>query len=41
MSNGRDQDQVVLLEGPRRRLHHVSFDVRPGDLAAAAIPQSY
>jgi catechol 2,3-dioxygenase-like lactoylglutathione lyase family enzyme len=22
---GRDQDQVVLVEGPRRKLHHVSF----------------
>lgn len=30
----RDQDQVVLLEGPGRRLHHVSFGIQQGDLAA-------
>jgi catechol 2,3-dioxygenase-like lactoylglutathione lyase family enzyme len=34
--NGRDQDQVVLLEGPQRRLHHLSFGIAPEDLAAIA-----
>ena len=23
--HGRDQDQVVLVEGPRKRLHHIAF----------------
>src|SRR5258708_13743004 len=27
---GRDQEQVRLLEGPAKRLHHVSFTVLPG-----------
>jgi catechol 2,3-dioxygenase-like lactoylglutathione lyase family enzyme len=27
---GRDQEQVRLLEAPAKRLHHVSFTVRPG-----------
>jgi catechol-2,3-dioxygenase len=31
---GRDQDQVVLTEGPRKRLHHVVFAVDPGSLVA-------
>jgi catechol 2,3-dioxygenase-like lactoylglutathione lyase family enzyme len=31
--DGRDQDQVVLLEGPQRRLHHLSFGIAPADLA--------
>jgi catechol-2,3-dioxygenase len=29
---GRDQEQVRLLEAPVKRLHHVSFTVRPGTL---------
>lgn len=29
---GRDQDQAVLTEGPRKRLHHVAFGVEPGSL---------
>ena len=29
---GRDQDQVVLIEGKRKRLHHVSFGARAGDM---------
>ena len=31
---GRDQDQVVFVEGPRRRLHHVSFGTTEDGLAA-------
>jgi catechol 2,3-dioxygenase-like lactoylglutathione lyase family enzyme len=31
---GRDQDQIVLTEGPRKRLHHVAFAVDPGSLPA-------
>jgi catechol 2,3-dioxygenase-like lactoylglutathione lyase family enzyme len=27
---GRDQEQVRLVEAPAKRLHHVSFTVRPG-----------
>ena len=34
--HGRDQDQVVLLEGPRRRLHHLSFGIAADDVAAIA-----
>lgn len=30
--DGRDQDQVVLTEGPRKRLSHVVFAVDPGTL---------
>ncbi len=26
---GRDQDQVILLEGPRRTMHHIAFGTRP------------
>jgi catechol-2,3-dioxygenase len=29
---GRDQDQVILTEGPRKRLDHVAFAVEPGSL---------
>lgn len=29
---GRDQDQVVLSEGPAKRLHHVAFAVAPRSL---------
>ena len=29
---GRDQEQVRLLEAPAKRLHHVSFTVRPATL---------
>ena len=32
---GRDQDQVVLVEGPKKRLHHVCFGATPAGLAAA------
>jgi len=31
---GRDQDQVLLSEGARRRLHHLSFGTNGSDLAA-------
>jgi catechol 2,3-dioxygenase-like lactoylglutathione lyase family enzyme len=31
---GRDQDQVRLLEGARKRLHHIAFGARAEDLAA-------
>ena len=31
---GRDQDQVVFVEGPRRRLHHVSFGTTEAGSAA-------
>ncbi len=34
---GRDQEQVRLLEGPAKRLHHVSFTLRPGT-ASASVP---
>ena len=30
---GRDQDQVVLFEGPRREVHHRTYGVLPGTLA--------
>ena len=33
--HGRDQDQVVLVEGPRKRLHHLCFGASPAGLAAA------
>lgn len=29
---GRDQDQTVLMEGPRKRLHHVAFAVEEDSL---------
>ena len=29
---GRDQEQVRLVEAPAKRLHHVSFTLRPGTL---------
>ena len=32
-SQGRDQDEVVISAGPRKRLHHVAFTVNPGDMA--------
>jgi catechol 2,3-dioxygenase-like lactoylglutathione lyase family enzyme len=32
--HGRDQDQVVLLEGAKRRTHHLSFGVAAADLPA-------
>jgi catechol 2,3-dioxygenase-like lactoylglutathione lyase family enzyme len=31
---GRDQDQVVLVEGPERRLHHISYGSTEEGLAA-------
>jgi len=31
---GRDQEQVRLVEAPAKRLHHVSFTLRPGTLDA-------
>ena len=31
---GREQEQVRMLEGRAKRLHHVSFTVRPGSLDA-------
>jgi len=33
---GRDQDQILLVEGPRRRLHHISFGATEAGLAAVA-----
>jgi catechol-2,3-dioxygenase len=30
--DGRDQDQTVLVEGPRKRLHHVAFAAEEGSL---------
>jgi catechol-2,3-dioxygenase len=32
--NGRSQEQVRMLEGDVKRLHHVTFTVRPGSLDA-------
>ena len=29
---GRDQDQVLLVEGPRRKLHHICFAAPEGEL---------
>jgi hypothetical protein len=31
---GRDQDQIVLVEGPERRLHHISYGATEEGLAA-------
>jgi catechol 2,3-dioxygenase-like lactoylglutathione lyase family enzyme len=31
---GRDQDQILLVEGPRRRLHHISFGTTAAGLDA-------
>jgi len=31
--HGRDQDQVVLLEGPKRKMHHICFGARPEAIA--------
>ncbi len=31
---GRDQDQIILLEGPRKQLHHIAMGTRSDDLAA-------
>ncbi|MCW5774350.1 MAG: VOC family protein, partial [Rhodospirillaceae bacterium] len=31
---GRDQDQIVLVEGPKKTMHHICFSTRPDDLAA-------
>ena len=31
---GRDQDQVVLVEGKKKSMHHVCFATRAGELAA-------
>jgi catechol 2,3-dioxygenase-like lactoylglutathione lyase family enzyme len=33
---GRDQEQVRLVEAPAKRLHHVSFTLRPGTLDSVA-----
>jgi catechol 2,3-dioxygenase-like lactoylglutathione lyase family enzyme len=33
---GRDQEQVRLVEAPAKRLHHVSFTLRPGTLDSIA-----
>jgi catechol 2,3-dioxygenase-like lactoylglutathione lyase family enzyme len=32
---GRDQDQILLTEGPKRRIHHLSFGTTAPGLAAA------
>jgi catechol 2,3-dioxygenase-like lactoylglutathione lyase family enzyme len=34
--SGRDQDQILLREDARRRIHHISFGIRAGDLAPMA-----
>src|ERR1700732_751597 len=31
---GRDQDQVRLVQAPAKRLHHVTFTLRPGTMDA-------
>jgi catechol 2,3-dioxygenase-like lactoylglutathione lyase family enzyme len=31
---GRDQDQVRLVQAPAKRLHHVTFTLRPGSMDA-------
>ena len=31
--HGRDQDQVILLEGPKRKMHHICFGARPEAIA--------
>ena len=33
---GRDQDQILLVEGPRRRLHHISFGTTEEGITAVA-----
>lgn len=33
-SPGRPQDEVVLVKGAQKRMHHVSFLIKPKDLAA-------
>ena len=33
-SKGRDQDEVVLSKGPKKRLHHVSFNIYPEEIDA-------
>jgi len=33
--DGRSQDQVMLVEGPKRRLHHISFGIAADDVVAA------
>lgn len=30
-SPGRDHEELVLTKGPRKKLHHVSFFIRPGE----------
>jgi len=32
--HGRDQDQVVLVEGKKKHMHHVGFGTKPEDLAS-------
>lgn len=34
--DGRDQDQVILVEGAKRRTHHLSFGIAAADLPAMA-----
>ncbi|MGH8637159.1 MAG: VOC family protein, partial [Burkholderiales bacterium] len=31
--DGRDQDQVILIEGQKKRMHHVAFGTQADDLA--------
>ncbi|HXJ16515.1 MAG TPA: VOC family protein, partial [Candidatus Polarisedimenticolia bacterium] len=31
--HGRDQDQVVLVEGKKKQMHHVAFGSRAADVA--------
>lgn len=35
-SPGRSRDEAVILRGPVKRMHHLSFVIRPGDEAAFA-----
>jgi catechol 2,3-dioxygenase-like lactoylglutathione lyase family enzyme len=42
---GRDQEQVRMLQAPAKRLHHVSFTLRPGTVDShvqvpSAVPYS-
>lgn len=34
--HGREQDEIVVCAGPRKRLHHVAFSIAPGALDAFA-----
>jgi hypothetical protein len=38
MCPGRDQEQVRLVQAPAKRLHHVTFTLRPGTMDAVREP---